>query len=310
MQWGQIKTLFILTFFILNIFLFVQFYEKIKLADLPLLERVESTIEQKLEDENITIKNLPDEEEIDKEPFISVGQKSFTEEEMKELSTLGKQRATLVTNTLLVSIFDEEIVIPENANSDIVEELIKEKILYPKEYRFWDWNKEYNILIFFQQKNDRPIFYNQSGMILVFLDEKNEVTFLTQTMLGEAESRQDKKSLIVPSKAIEVLYNANEIRSGDEITKVEIGLHSRVPLSDGVQVFVPAWKVSVNEDKSFFVNAIEGYIFPSNEEEFLTSVIGQDVERVLSMMAKSKFKDEIVKLLEEKFDQMNWGGKE
>ncbi|WP_368653473.1 two-component system regulatory protein YycI [Ornithinibacillus sp. 4-3] len=306
MQWSQIKTLFILTFFILNIFLFIQFYEKKQQSNLSMLEREESTIEQILEDENITLENLPT-EELDKEPFVSVRQKSFTEDDERELAGLGKQRPSLVTNTFLVSFMDDKIKIPEDASTSEIEEVLADKLLYAEEYRFWDWNEELNILMFFQQINERTIFYNQSGMILLFLNDKNEVEFLTQTMLGEAEYRQDKNPLIEPLKAIEELYNANELTSGDEITQVEIGLHSRVPLSDGVQVFVPAWKVSVNDDKSFFVNAIEGHIFPSNELEFLEQVITQDADRVRSTMSESKLKEEILAMFEKKLELLNWG---
>lgn len=271
-----------------------------------MLEREESTIEQILEDENITLENLPT-EELDKEPFVSVRQKSFTEDDERELAGLGKQRPSLVTNTFLVSFMDDKIKIPEDASTSEIEEVLADKLLYAEEYRFWEWNEELNILMFFQKINERTIFYNQSGMILLFLNDKNEVEFLTQTMLGEAEYRQDKNPLIEPLKAIEELYNANELTSGDEITQVEIGLHSRVPLSDGVQVFVPAWKVSVNDDKSFFVNAIEGHIFPSNELEFLEQVITQDADRVRSTMSESKLKEEVLAMFEKKLELLNWG---
>ena len=38
-------------------------------------------------------------------------------------------------------------------------------------------------------------------------------------------------------------------------------------------MFAPIWKVNVNDEKDFFVNAIEGFTFSTNEEEFLLDVI-------------------------------------
>src|SRR5690625_7702747 len=97
--------------------------------------------------------------------------------------------------------------------------------------------------------------------------------FYTQTMLGEEDARQDKSSLIKPIKAIELLYNANELRTGEEITKVDIGFHTRAPRPSGVQVFVPAWTVTVNDERDYFVNAIEGWVFYNYEVDFIDTVL-------------------------------------
>src|SRR5690625_190845 len=79
MQWGKIKTLFILSFLILNIYLLVQLLEKQEDADKDILERSESTIEEQLKEDQIVIPELPEEQA--KEPYISVKEKVFEEED-------------------------------------------------------------------------------------------------------------------------------------------------------------------------------------------------------------------------------------
>lgn len=299
MQWSQIKTLFILSFLILDVYLFIQFLGK---EDVGIIEHEESSIEQRLENENITIPKLPDEEI--KEPFISVSQKSFTDEDEKLFNHLNKQETASVNN-FVVSSFEEPIEISEDESNEKIESIVKSSVVFPEEYLFWDWNKEMNILIFFQEKSDRPVFFNQNGVILVFLNDQNEMIFYTQTVLGDAESREEKKKLITPLKAIEALYDSNELYSGDEITEVYLGFHTRMPLANGVQVFVPTWKVTVNDEKNYFVNAIEGRIFSSDEVNFLREAIMHDIERIQSLTDDRSLKKRILSLLNEKLDSID-----
>ena len=146
--------------------------------------------------------------------------------------------------------------------------------------------------------------------MLLFLNDQDEISFFTQTMLGEEESRQDKRSLIDPMKAIETLFNANELRFGEEVTKVDIGLHSRVPLADGVQVFVPAWKVTVNNERNYFVNAIEGFVFSSNENKFIEDIIVHDLDRIRKNMPEIELRDDVIQFFTDKLAAMNRGGRE
>lgn len=83
MQWRQIKTLFILCFLILDVYLVFQFLEKQQATDIGFLEDKDVTLEQQLKDDDITIENMPEQEV--KESFIKVKQKAFSKEERKRL---------------------------------------------------------------------------------------------------------------------------------------------------------------------------------------------------------------------------------
>lgn len=300
MQWSQIKTLFILTFLILNIYLLIQFFDKLEEENYGILEYDNSSIEQILEEENISINSLPLGQE--KESFISVRKRVFTDDDLENFEEHNDQNLFTMDNNFLISLFENPIAIPDTPDLEVIEGFVKKYFVYPEDYELWSWNKDMNVLIFFQEKNDRPIYFNQNALILVFLNNKDEIVFYTQTMLGESDADKDKKDLIKPITAIETLYNSNELRSGDEITKMEIGFHTRVPTDQGIQVFVPAWKVSVNDERNYFVNAIEGWVFSSDEYLFLEETIEGYLKKIETMTVNQNVKEKIRLFLNNKLE--------
>lgn len=77
MQWGHIKTLFILSFLILNIYLLVQYVDRQQDSERPVLdESKESSMEERLESENITIQTEL-ESDVTESNYISVSQKNL-----------------------------------------------------------------------------------------------------------------------------------------------------------------------------------------------------------------------------------------
>lgn len=289
MNWEQIKTLLILSFLILDIYLVAQFLEKKEQADIGILEQQQSTIEDQLKAESIKVPELPQEEY--EETFISVKQKVFLPDEVTLNKSAIAQKQSLITDYFIASVLDKPLKIDEAMPDKGLEEIFSQLVISPEEYNFWNWNEELNVLMFFQTKMDRPIYFNQNGLVLVFLNDKNEIVYYTQTMLAEAETLAEKRELIKPIRAIETLYNGNELNPGDEITSVKIGFHTRVPFEGGVQVFAPIWKVNVNNEKDFFVNAIEGFTFSTKEEDFL----GETMEAILEKISDNKVEDEVVK---------------
>src|SRR5690625_4171703 len=305
MQWGKIKTLFILSFLILNIYLLVQLLEKQEDADKDILERSESTIEEQLKEDQIVIPELPEEQA--KEPYISVKEKVFEEEDFHKYDGFKDQRTVIVDKTLVVSAFKKPKKFPSDASKETIDNFAKKNFAFPDDYVYWNWNKEANVLIFFQVKNDRPVYYNQNGMIVIYLNDDDEMEFYTQTMLGEEDARQDKSSLIKPIKAIEILYNANELWTGEEITKVDIGFHTRAPKPSGVEVFVPEWKVTVNDERDYFVNAIEGWVFSNEEIDFIETTLTYHIERIESIVDHKEIRKKTLKILKDKLSEIDRG---
>lgn len=277
MQWSQIKTLFIICFLILDIFLFDQFWEKLNQKQLEFI--TESTINEQLDAEDITISaDLP---KAGKEAYISARRHQFSDEDKERLKTeLKGQSIVIVQGDLILSKFNKPIPINEDSTIDDVISIVKNNILLSEKYEFWGWNKELNTLLFFQRYQDHPIYFNEGGMLFVTLNEKHEVVQYAQTLLDEIKIQGEKQELFKPIQAIETLYNRNQLYSGDNITHMELGYHTLVPLANGVQVFAPTWKVTINDNKNFFVNAIEGQVIPSDEESFVNKTSQHLVEQL------------------------------
>lgn len=278
MQWGQIKSLLIVSFLILDVYLLFQFLEKKAEADIGILEQHTSTIEEQLADDQITYEALPDEEY--EETYISVQQQLFSEEELEAEEKKIDQVSYIINNNFIVSKVEQELVIKESFNESQITDRFNELVYFSDEYTFWSWNKAENVIIFFQEKGNRPVYYNQNGLVLLFLNDRNEVTFYVQSKLGDTETLAEKRQIMKPMQAIETLYRANELHPGDHINKVDIGFHTRVPFESGVQVFAPIWKVIVNEEKYFFINAIEGYNFSTDETAFIRETIEATVDKI------------------------------
>src|SRR5699024_12246966 len=82
MHWGQIKTLLILSFFVLDVYLFMKIIDKKEEADIAILEEQTSTIEDQLKSEDISVENLSKED--DEEIYISVMHVNFEEDDLED----------------------------------------------------------------------------------------------------------------------------------------------------------------------------------------------------------------------------------
>lgn len=300
MHWGQIKSILILSFFILDVYLFAQFLEKKEQADIGVLEQQLSTVEEQLQDDSITFSDLP--EETHEETFISVEQQRFSNQDLKRDKPKVQQEPHIIGGTMIVSkLKDSEKI--KNVTSDNALDVFNDAVYYADEYDYWGWNETYNVVLFFQNKLDRPIYFNQNGLVMAILNDKDEIVSYVQTMLGEEESLADKRQLIEPLTAIEKVYENGELYPNDDITKVNIGFHTRVPFESGVQVFAPTWKVNVNEEKDYFVNAIEGFMFSTEEEEFIEEVIKHIIRKSEASKEREDAVDDIIKDLEDRLQR-------
>ncbi|MFC3041072.1 two-component system regulatory protein YycI [Virgibacillus xinjiangensis] len=305
MQWGNIKTVFILCFLVLDVFLLWQFMEKQKQADISVLEEQNSSIESQLEAENITIGDI--EIETTEEPYISVHPKNFTEEEVGLLGAKEGVQAEMVSDNLIAGRFEEPIPLPANVEKEDIEEMVRPYVFNPGEYTFWEWDEELNALIFFQKKNDRPIYYNQSALLIVYLNDQDEMTFYTQTMLGEAEIQENNQTMIQPRRAVEILYNRGALYPEDEVSDMSIGYLTRVPLEDGVQVFAPTYNITVTNEsgeRKFLVNALEG-IQSTVNDEFYQEFIQNSLVNINTLNEDNEMKEPLLNLLNGKLQEEN-----
>lgn len=305
MQWGQIKSILIISFLILNIYLLIQFLDKKEQADYSIIEEQQSTFEELLKAESITIPELKTD---DSSTYLSVKHQLLTNDDLK----LGKdqiaQNAVLLNDHFILSAIDKPIRVDGDQPNEYYEELKKQLFYQPESYTYWGWNENLNVLIYFQKKADRSIYYNQNGIVVVYLNDNNDAIYYTQTILGQEEFLAEANELIKPLEAIETLYRANILQSGDDVKRVNLGFYTRVPYEGDVQVFAPTWKVNINDTQDYFINAIEGFIFSTDENEFLYEVVQGTKDNVKSSNTNgAEFIDEFGQLLETKMEMLESG---
>ncbi|GGC95089.1 hypothetical protein GCM10007216_27270 [Thalassobacillus devorans] len=269
MQWGQIKTLFILSFLILDLFLLQQFLGK---QDENLEQIEESTpAEEQLALENIDYSEIPEEQEDI--AFINGSRAEFSEEDMEALDSIeGISRPDFNNDNLLYIEFNDPIPLEEDDSSEEIMDKVDDYIIYGDQYAYWGKNEEQNVLLFFQKNNNRTIYFNESGL-LMFLVEDGSITGYYQTRLGNIESENEKTELVQPISAVYQLYDNGDLASGDKITDMVVGYHSKTKTNKedptGIQVFAPTWKITVNSEEIYFVNATEGKVLDIEEDEFI-----------------------------------------
>src|SRR5699024_9465991 len=85
---------------------------------------------------------------------------------------------------------------------------------------------------------------------------------------------------------------------------------TRVPSESGVQVFAPIWKVNVSNEQNYFVNAIAGFTFYTEEEDFLSEAIETKIDRVQVTRKKDSPISEIIDDLKERAELLEGDGED
>ncbi|WP_226038501.1 two-component system regulatory protein YycI [Aquibacillus saliphilus] len=305
MQWGQVKTLFILCFLVLDIFLIQQFNNnrEVELPSIPQESSKEETLKADIEG----LDDLP--EEIDQESNLYASRKTYTEDEIESINGLNDQQVAVIDGNLILSQFEEPIPINMDGN---YAETLQSSVLFSDNFVFWGKNEPSNTLIFFQKNNDRPIYFNQGGLLLIVLDEEGRMVQYSQTMLEEEEEERERETydLIEAIDAVSSLYyNTSELSSGEKVTG-SLGYHNLIPLPNGVQVLAPTWRITVNSQRNYFVNAIEMHTYFRDDNDFLIETINDTLGKIGNLDNESELLKEIVSNYTEIIETTIWSGEE
>lgn len=258
MDWSKTKSVFILTFLILNIFLGYQLVEKRDSSQLDVI--TELSIDEKLAAEEIKYEALP------KEPkelsYISGKVKVFTEDDIKSLKD---QDVNIETAGVLKGVFKEPIKLSLTDQVKI-QQFVKDHMLSGDSYTVWSVDEEAGVIVLVQQYKNYKVFGqspNISGVIYLYLDEDHEVESYEQTWIPEFKEHE-LEQLITPMETLENLFNNFHLKSGSHVSKMEIGYYPLVPYSES-QLLAPAWHVVIDDKIDIYVNAIEGQILNKTE---------------------------------------------
>lgn len=255
MYWSKTKSIFIIVFLILDVFLAFQLVEKRGSNQLGLLAK--ASLDDQLKENDISYDvDLPN--EPINETYISGTSKVFSEE---ELTKLKEQQPQISNKTKVVSRFNKPIAIAENS-SQWLQAFVQGNVIEGNSYVYWgvEEQEQSNRLVFFQQYKKKTIYYNTNAVLIIHLNEKNEMVYYEQTLLDgieEMEIDEEQTGTFTAQKAVGNLFSRNELKQGSTISKVELGYYN---LIKDTQVFVPTWRFTINNEENYFVNAFEGHI--------------------------------------------------
>ncbi|GAB2537293.1 two-component system regulatory protein YycI [Gracilibacillus alcaliphilus] len=308
MQWGQIKTLFILCFLILDIFLLHHFINNPK-TDYEYTE--EFPREDDVRNNVNGLSNLPENPPA-QEAMLYAERRELSAADLEEIAALPEQSSIVIEGNMIVSMFNDPLDLDLEENPEAVASYIWSF----SEYEYFGKNEETNTHIFFQTI-ERPIYFNYSAVILVQENGQGELVNYLQTSLIKAEEQPEEEEINQPFDELSGLYfSGSYISSGDEITsEVQLGYHNLLPLPNGVQVLAPTWEFEINEKDYFYVNAIESHVTTRNTSEFIeemrttadqyfTDRSGADIEAVNDSWDREQVEDFIEDLINQ-FTELN-----
>lgn len=260
MDWSKIKTIFIITFLILDVYLLYQF---MKIRDANKYEIItEATIEDKLEADEIHYIELP--KTPIKNQYLSAKPKVFSKDDIAKLK--GQTPLLKDPGTTLQVILEKPIQLNSKFESAELTPFIKGNILYGEHYQFWEKDDKEKKITYFQQHENKPLYENISGMLTFYYDSANQIISYEQTYLEGIEKLTAQEDILQPLKAIETLHQKGVLEPKSDITKIEFGYSTLIQLAAS-QALAPTWRIVVDDQESLFVNAFEGQIIQFNSDE-------------------------------------------
>lgn len=251
MDWNRIKSIFIISFLILDIYLLYQYFESRDSNEYEVLTDI--SIEDHLEAEKIEYVSIPKEQTY--ASYLSAKPKEF-----KDIEKLDLDEGEITTfggSTLIVNLKEPQRISKGFHPSDI-ESFLKTNVVNGDQYTFWYKDDEEKTIVYYQKYKNYTFYKNKNGRLILNLNDKNEIVSYEQTFLEDVEEISEKEEVLPPIKAIETMYDQRVLRPEDKITKIELGYYSLIQPAS--QVLTPTWRFVINGQENVFVNAFEGQI--------------------------------------------------
>jgi regulatory protein YycI of two-component signal transduction system YycFG len=264
LDWNKTKTIFIIVFAILNVFLYSLYLNRyIDSKEVEVLG--ETSMEERLQADNILYESIP--ENTTKETYVSGNIRVYDAEELKPVDN---QKFEVLDKTKLISTFEKPVPLGSIEDSTNLRKFVDENVFDGSTYELFNVDVKEKTATFFQTINKRQIFFNQNAHLTIYWNEENEVYKYEQTGIEELEDNFDQTENLLPDeRAVEVLYQRNLLKPNSTITMISLGYSTLVELTE-TQVFAPTWRVRVElqdgTKEDYFVNAVEGKIIEFNKE--------------------------------------------
>jgi len=261
-DWNRIKTIFILAFLILDVFLFSQLMTKSRQFEV----RNDATLEENLKSDGIVYDGLP--KDVVNDHYMSANTKIFSEEEIMKIKE--KVEYPVDRSSIHVTL-EKPIVVVEREDFLELNDYVFTHVLHGELYSFWNYNKEENTVTYYQKYNDKVLFMNRSAHIVFQLNDEGEAISYDQTMLDIDTFKpiSEKEEVYPALRALESLYSKGVLKPGSTVLNSELGYYSLVNM-EATQVLTPTWHfMTKNKDgtiENLLVNAFEGQIIQAQQQ--------------------------------------------
>lgn len=285
MEWNKTKTIFILAFLVLDIFLGFQYFEKRSTDHFAIIEKTDTLEEMKAD--GIKYGNLSDEAKIGYR--ITAEKKQFTKKDVNELADQKAKSTFPKTDkddpvTLLEMTFTKPVALPKKDIKSAATNLVNQRLLDGKNYKLWSIDEETGKIVFFQTYKGKYIFQEglddseTIGKITLDLNDKNEVVSYQQSMVTSINEVR-KETLVPALETVKDLYTQNMLSQNTTVKKVELGYYTQYP-GASTQVMVPVWRVelegvsasSKKKAEEYLINAIDGSTLDHIEKDDKSSM--------------------------------------
>ena len=258
MDWNKTKTIFIIVFSILNVFLYSLYLNRNNEAQ-NIEPLGEASIQERLQADNINYDSLSKSPE--KESYVTGNVRIYS---LEELQPRENQTIKIIDGTQLVSTFIEPVLIQNVKDALSFEEFTIANVENGSSYALWEIDEEERKAVLFQKTKDRFIFNNSKARVTLYWNEEQEMIRYEQTEFEELEEfGEGLVNLLAEEEVVKTLYQRNLLKSEATIKDISLGYSTLVHFTE-TQVFAPTWHVRVKlKDgliEDYFVNAVEGKI--------------------------------------------------
>ncbi|MGW6677919.1 two-component system regulatory protein YycI [Bacillus altitudinis] len=286
MEWNKTKTIFILAFLVLDIFLGFQYFEKRSTDHFAIIEKTDTLEEMKAD--GIKYGNLSDEAKIGYR--ITAEKKQYTKKDVDGLAD-QKTKSTFPKAekddpvTLLEMTFNKPVALPKKDMKTAATNLVSQRLLDGKNYKLWSIDEETGEIVFFQTYKGKYIFQEglddteTIGKITLDVNDQNEVVSYRQSMVTSINEVR-KETLVPALETVKDLYTQNMLSQNTTVKKVELGYYTQYP-GASTQVMVPVWRVEIEgvatgskkkTEEEYLINAIDGSTLDHIEKEDKSSL--------------------------------------
>jgi regulatory protein YycI of two-component signal transduction system YycFG len=266
LDWSKTKTIFIIVFSILNVFLYSLYLDRYTEAEkVEILSNESSSIEDKLKEDNIFFGTLP--EKVENEPYVNARLKKFENNEIPG----GDRKGSVQGENLLRVDFVKPQPLGVKVSKETLTAFIEENVYKGREYVFWEIDEAEKKAVFFQEVNGKTLYYSNNGQLTVYWNEKGEATRYEQTVYENVELGEQPKELIPPIQAIYTLYTRGILPANTTVDSAEIGYSVYVQVSENDRMFLPTWRISATladgAKEEYFINAVNNGVIELKKEE-------------------------------------------